>query len=145
MQLQLFFEQENTEIESELGNLVDMTARAVEQAICASLEQECYNVIVASEDLIRQLNRDYRQQDSVTDVLSFPLGPGDEVTGEIYICWARIISQSEEYCHSWQREFCFLLVHGILHLLGYEHGDLPNPEMRAMEEKILAIQKLGRA
>lgn len=144
MQLQLFFEQEKSEIESELGNLVDMTAQAVEQAFCTSLEQECYNVIVASEDLIRQLNRDYRKQDSITDVLSFPLGQGDEVTGEIYICWSRVKSQSIEYGHSWQREFCFLMVHGILHLLGYEHGDSPNPEMRAMEEKVLALQKLGR-
>ncbi|MDD2281996.1 MAG: rRNA maturation RNase YbeY [Eubacteriales bacterium] len=143
MQLQLFYEQE-FEGAGDLAFLVNQTAQAVEEAFSTSFPQECYNVIVASEGLVRQLNRDFRHNDSVTDVLSFPLGAGDEITGEIYICWRRVESQAQEYGHSRQREFCFLLVHGILHLLGYDHCEEPNPEMRAMEEEILARLNLGR-
>ncbi|MDD4658739.1 MAG: rRNA maturation RNase YbeY [Eubacteriales bacterium] len=142
MQLQLFFEQEFDT--GDLDSLVEQTVQAVEGAFNTSFPQECYNVIVASEELVRQLNRDFRHNDSVTDVLSFPLGAESEITGEIYICWRRVESQAQEYGHSRQREFCFLLVHGILHLLGYEHGEEPNPEMRAMEEKILERLNLGR-
>lgn len=128
-----------------LAALTEKTAAAVRAVFQESFPRECYNVIVASAQLVRLLNRDFRQVDAVTDVLSFPLGQeGDRVTGEIYICWPRVESQAREYGHSREREFCFLLVHGILHLLGYDHGEEPNPKMRALEEKILESINLGR-
>lgn len=143
MQLQLAFEREFGGGD-DLALLVDQMAVAVEAALKTSFPAECYNVIVASGELMRQLNRDFRQVDSVTDVLSFPLGPENEINGEIYICWPKVLSQAQEYGHSRQREFAYLLAHGILHLLGYDHGAEPNPAMRAMEESILARMNLRR-
>ena len=118
-------------------------ARTINSVFGSTVSRVLY-VIVASGELVRQLNRDFRNTDAVTDVLSFPLGDEGEITGEIYICWPRVVSQAGEYGNSLEREFGFLLVHGILHLLGYEHGDEPNPEMRALEEKILERINLGR-
>lgn len=142
MQLQLYFEGEFDA--PDLDSLAQKVALEVNSIFGSSASKECYNVIVASEELVRRLNRDYRNKDAVTDVLSFPLGEEDEITGEIYICWPRVKSQAVEYGNSLHREFCFLLVHGILHLLGYDHGEEPNPEMRALEEKILERINLGR-
>ena len=127
-----------------LAALAQRTVAAVEEVFGESFPEQRINIIIAQESLIEELNRDYRGKDSVTDVLTFPLGLEEEVTGEIYICWQRVISQSREYGHSWQREFAYLLIHGILHLLGYQHGSEPNPEMRAAEEKVLSRLELGR-
>lgn len=146
MQLSLCFELMDFPADSEeaMGKLVCQACNCIEEAADNKLEEYRINVIVASSDLIQQLNRDYRNKDEVTDVLSFPLGLGEEVTGEIYVCWPRTLEQADEYGHSWQREFSFLLTHGILHLMGYEHGSEPNLEMRAMEEKILNLMGRGR-
>lgn len=143
MQLHLYFDWEFDNIPP-LDLLAQKIARTINSVFGSTVSRECYNVIVASGELVRQLNRDFRNTDAVTDVLSFPLGDEGEITGEIYICWPRVVSQAGEYGNSLEREFGFLLVHGILHLLGYEHGDEPNPEMRALEEKILERINLGR-
>jgi probable rRNA maturation factor len=146
MQLALWLELEEfpLPLKEEVARIIALIPHAVEKAVDRHLTSERYNVILSSDEFIRHLNRDFRGKDSVTDVLSFPLGSDEEVTGEIYICWSRVLSQAEEYDHSWQREFSFLLIHGVLHLLGFEHGEEPNPEMRTMEERILDILGLGR-
>ena len=109
----------------------------------------------ARGDEIRELNRDYRGVDSVTDVLSFPLidfdpskpfsevislnendcinpDTGEVMLGDIVICEEKVRSQADEYGHSLKREFAFLICHSTLHLLGYDHMD--DEERRAMEE-----------
>ena len=93
-----------------MNGLTDNIRSAVEVTF-GRLEQHVVHIIVVSDEYMRQLNRDYRHRDYVTDVLSFPMGEESEVTGEIYLCWSRILSQAEEYGHSWQREFSFLAVH----------------------------------
>jgi len=128
---------------SAMNGLTDNIRSAVEVTF-GRLEQHVVHIIVVSDEYMRQLNRDYRHRDYVTDVLSFPMGEESEVTGEIYLCWSRILSQAEEYGHSWQREFSFLAVHGILHLLGYDHHEEPCPRMRQMEELILRRAGMGR-
>ena len=92
---------------------------------------------------IRGLNKMYRGIDEPTDVLSFPMD--DEIWGDIIISTDKVISQAEEYGHSLERELGFLVVHGILHLLGYDH-QTPEEEavMRQKEEKILTELKLSR-
>ncbi len=112
-------------------------------------------VCISDEDFIADLNRRYRNIDSPTDCLSFPMvdfdspldftnvenSPGsylDPETGEIMlgdiiICAQRVFSQAEEYGHEPLREFDFLIVHSLLHLLGYDHI---NDEERAVMEKI---------
>ena len=101
------------------------------------------SVIICGPITIRRINRDYRQKDSVTDVISFALLDSDEdmeydeqiELGDIFINRNRVLTQAEEYEHSVRREFVFLFVHGLLHLLGYDH-------MNEEDEKIMfALQK----
>jgi probable rRNA maturation factor len=117
-------------------------------------------VFVDGEE-IRRLNREMRDTDKVTDVLSFPALDGikgkslkkkafpcdvDEngnlFIGSIAVCTERAKEQAEEYGHSYNRELHYLLVHGIMHCLGYDHmTDEEKSEMREKEELILG--KLG--
>ena len=111
------------------------------------------SVTFMDNDQIQKLNSQYRNKDSATDVLSFPLGDGDNwdinydnssiMLGDIVISVERAIEQAELYNHSLRREIGFLTVHSMLHLLGYDHeaGGLEEALMREREEKILA--KLG--
>jgi probable rRNA maturation factor len=117
-----------------------------------------YEVSVSFVDLdqIRQLNRDYRSKDMPTDVLSFPSGePGEYDTneesgatmlGDIAICVPKVYSQAEQFGHSIQREFAYLTVHSMLHLLGYDHeaGGIDQVRMREREEEVLARLGLQR-
>jgi len=92
---------------------------------------------------IQELNRKYRQIDSPTDVLSFSMD--DEIWGDIIISTERAKSQAEDYGHSIERELGYLVVHGILHLLGYDHKSPGEKiEMRRKEERVLSELKLSR-
>lgn len=85
---------------------------------------------------IKELNKTYREKDEVTDVLSFPID--EELLGEVIISLPRAVEQAEDYGHSLRREVAFLLVHGLLHILGYNHKtDSDKNEMREAEEKLL--------
>ena len=104
------------------------------------------SLTIVTEDEIRELNRDYRDNDSVTDVLSFPQFddideiPDDMPTliGDVVICDDKVKKQAEEYGHGYQRELMYLFTHSILHLIGYDHmTDEDKEKMRAEEEKIL--------
>lgn len=111
------------------------------------------SVSFISNDEIRNLNRDFRSVDSVTDVLSFPLGEngvydrnpetGSLLLGDIVISMQKAEQQAELYGHTLQREVAYLTVHSMLHLLGYDHvnGGLEQVRMREREETVLA--KLG--
>jgi probable rRNA maturation factor len=78
------------------------------------------------EAAIRRLNRDFLKKDKVTDVLSFPMGwlaaDGRYYLGDIVIAPARAARQAREKGHSLERELGILVIHGFLHLLGYDHG-----------------------
>ncbi len=117
--------------------------------------------VKVSAEEIQTLNRETRQIDKVTDVLSYPTLEGikgkkiqgknypydiDEngylLIGSVAICEEKARAQAEEFGHSYKRELHYLLVHGIMHCLGYDHEtDGEKAEMRAQEEKVLA--KLG--
>lgn len=82
------------------------------------------NLVFMNEAMIRQYNRDFRSLDQTTDVLSFEDGSsleGKIHLGDIMISVDHVKRQAEEYGHSEKRELCFLFVHGLLHLLGYDH------------------------
>ena len=104
-----------------------------------------FNIIFVSKEEIQKINREYRKIDKVTDVISFAFEEVDDVEydnirflGEIYICYDRCVEQANEYGHSVKREFCYLAVHGLLHLLGYDHMTEEDKKvMRAEEESIL--------
>ncbi len=110
-----------------------------------NINNAIFNVIIVSEEKIRELNRDYRSKDSVTDVISFALEDDDtfakldyRILGDIYICLNKAKSQAIEYKHSFLREISFLSIHGLLHLLGYDHMNKEDEEeMFGMQELIL--------
>ena len=87
-----------------------------------------FSVVLVDEKTIQDINRDYRGIDKVTDVISFAFEDNDKkeynnirILGEIYICIPRMKEQAIMYGHSEIRELAFLGVHGLLHLLGYDH------------------------
>ena len=120
-------------------------------AICLREEQLPEDVEVdllfVDNEAIREMNLEYRDKDSATDVLSFPMYEPDEeiddeeevLLGDIVISLERAQEQCEEYGHSLEREVMYLLVHGLLHLAGYDHIEEEDKKvMRAQEEKLLA-------
>lgn len=114
-------------------------------------------LLFVGEEEIMRLNRDTRGLNRVTDVLSYPtldgirgavLNAGDFpfdtedgrlMIGSVVICEARAAEQAAEYGHSTEREIKYLLIHGLLHLLGYDHmTEEDKREMRALEKRVLA-------
>lgn len=103
-----------------------------------NLDNVSFNLIIVDNEYIHELNRDYRNIDRETDVITFALEdedsiilPNDErVLGDIYISIDKAESQALEYGHSLLRELSFLAVHGFYHLLGYDH-------MRPEDEKVM--------
>ena len=140
------------------------SACALETALQGFVETDvtlAVEVIFVDKAEIQRLNRETRSMDKVTDVLSYPTLEGikgvaikgaeypydmDEegrlLIGSIAICCERAKEQAEEYGHSYERELHYLIVHGIMHCLGYDHEqDDEKAEMREKEEFIL--EKLG--
>jgi len=94
-------------------------------------------ITFVTNEHIREINKEFRQIDKPTDVLSFPLEEEDAL-GDIIISIPRLKEQALEYGHSFARELGFLTVHGFLHLLGYDHEtEAEEKEMFAKQEQIL--------
>lgn len=125
------------------------------------------NVLFTDNEAIREINRENREMDAPTDVLSFPMGEypvpamfddledeqpevfhpdtGELMLGDIVISVERVLSQAEEYGHSAERELAFLLAHSVLHLCGFDH--MEEEERLVMEEKqrqIMDVLKIYR-
>ena len=139
----------------------------IEQAMESFIESDvplAVEFTFVDEGEIQRLNRTLRQTDKVTDVLSFPTLDGikgkkllqkdypfdiDEtgnlMIGSIAVCIKRAKQQAEEYGHSFERELHYLLIHGILHCLGFDHiQENDKTEMRAQEENILNVLGITR-
>ncbi len=119
-----------------LHNFVNFCVKKLE------LINVCFSVIIVNNDYIHSLNKNYRNIDRPTDVITFALEdnkvidlPENRVLGDIYISYDKAIEQSKEYGHSLKRELCFLTIHGILHLLGYDHMSEED------EKKMFKLQK----
>lgn len=118
--------QEDFQIDDELTSDIEKSIRI---CLLQELNDDNYEISLSfvSEAEIRKLNRDYRDKDSVTDVLSFPLDDDfaiqTNLLGDIIICCKRAIEQAKEYNHSIKREIVYLVVHSMFHLLGYDHID----------------------
>ncbi len=120
------------------------------------------NILFVDEAEIRRLNAQYRAQDCVTDVLSFPANDLDRpiceyekaptletdpeteetVLGDIAVCTERAEEQAEQYGHSMLRELCYLTVHGTLHLMGYDHK-LKEDERKMTKKAETVLYQLG--
>jgi probable rRNA maturation factor len=134
----------------------------IERAVRTTLTQQAYaqtvdvSIYVTTAEEVQQLNRDYRAKDVPTDVLSFADDGADSpfvlppdmprYLGDVAISWPHVVAQAAEYGHSDARELAFLTVHGVLHLLGYDHerdADA-DAEMRALQDTIMQLLDLPR-
>ena len=107
------------------------------------------SISFVDNEQIREMNRQCRDKDSVTDVLSFPMGEnghydvnhetGAKILGDIVISVPRAMEQARTYGHSLEREIGYLTAHSMLHLLGYDHedGGLARVRMREKEERVM--------
>ncbi len=116
------------------------------------------NIILTTPEEIRKYNKQYRNIDKETDVLSFPIFEKEEiekiqkngnevpeVLGDLIISMKQVARQAEEYGHSFERELAYMVVHGFYHLMGYDHiEEEDKKEMRLKEENILTILKINR-
>lgn len=132
--------------------------RLIKKAIVTALDYEQFDrpcevsVTVVDNEAIREINREHREIDRPTDVLSFPMFDEDFddgelcILGDIVLSLEKAVEQAEAYGHSLRREVAFLTVHSLLHLLGFDHeeGKAEESEMFETQEEILAIMKLTR-
>ena len=109
---------------------IDDIKKALDFAIKKEkIEDSVFTVIIVDNSYIHKLNRDYRNIDKVTDVITFALEDEKDmilpdkvrILGDIYISLDKAKEQAEEYGHSLKRELTFLTIHGFYHLLGYDH------------------------
>ena len=112
-------------------------------------ENSILNVIFINDEIMHEMNKNYRGIDRTTDVLSFALNDNKRieteinVLGDIYISIDKMKSQALDYEHSEKRELSFLCVHGILHLLGYDHINKSDEEvMFKLQKEILEDNKV---
>ena len=114
-------------------------------------------ITLTNNENIRKINAEHRKIDKATDVLSFPMFNRDEIDslhtqddtedilGDIIISVEKVREQAEEYGHSFERELSYLVTHGMLHLLGYDHMiEEEKVVMRKREEEILGILDIKR-
>ena len=113
------------------------------------------NVVLTDPENIRKINKEQRNIDQETDVLSFPMFEKNEIVnipdnmldvlGDIVISIERVKEQANEYGHSFERELSYMVVHGFYHLMGYDHMEEDDKvKMRAKEENILNKLKITR-
>lgn len=153
------------QIDRQVKQSIDITL--LRQAIFTALNNESVStpveisLLITNDATLHQLNRDYRNIDTPTDVLSFanedehPAHPTPPVIGvpdltrylgDIAISYDRVIAQASEYDHSRERELAYLTVHGVLHLLGYDHerSEDEAASMRIREERVMTQLDLQR-
>lgn len=126
----------------ELDTLNDYVKYVVKEL---ELDKCEFNIIIVDNKRIHEINREYRNVDRETDVISFALEDNMDIKyddfrllGDIYISIDKCYSQAEDYGHSNVREICFLATHGILHLLGYDHmEEFEEKEMFDLQNKLL--------
>lgn len=154
----------NENLEKDIESIIEYTLK--EEKVNIKYE---ISIIFVDNDEIREINKEMRNIDKATDVLSFPMldytkgnvfkdeytttdkfspsdfNEGSLVLGDMAISLEKALEQSEEYGHSFQREVCYLVVHSILHLLGYDHmEDEEKNIMRKREEEILGNFSINR-
>lgn len=122
---------------SYLNDVIDRTLKH------EKVDNANFSIVFVDNEKIQYLNKNYRNIDRITDVISFAFEDNAKIVynnvrflGEIYICIPRMIEQAKNYGHSEVRELSFLTVHGLLHLLGYDH------QTKEDEEKMFGLQEV---
>lgn len=141
---------ETLEVDEKLSDTVKEAVEKVGQLY--ALDNAEVSITLTNNEHIHEINREYRKVDRPTDVISFALNEGDEpniegeipvnMLGDIIISVEKAIEQAGDYGHSVRREIAFLTVHGMLHLLGYDHiEEADRVEMRKEEDFVM--EQLG--
>lgn len=133
-------------------NIVNEIKRAIELIVdLYDVTENEVSITLTTDEIIHNLNKNYRGIDRPTDVLSFAFRESDEpeivnsesdILGDIIISVERATSQAHDYGHSLKREIVFLTVHGMLHLLGYDHID-DDDRIEMENEQSFIMDKLG--
>ncbi|MBQ3552758.1 MAG: rRNA maturation RNase YbeY [Clostridia bacterium] len=131
----------NFAVQADMDIIRGCIKRAVEFTLCFLGKSGDVSVLVVDDDTIHRMNLIYRDVDRPTDVLSFPdsegdqlIAPGSPYLGDIALSYDRAKAQADEYGHTFEREITFLVIHGLLHLMGYDHM------VKADEEKMFKTQ-----
>lgn len=139
---------EGWEVSEEENKLIDTVCETTFNHLGDRTNFEVSISFVTNEE-IRELNKTYRNKDSETDVLSFPMEEEFEldfentILGDVVISVDRIREQAEEFNHSFHRELSYLLVHSLLHLFGFDHMEEDEKmEMRKEEKEIMDKLKI---
>ena len=143
-----FFNETSVKLDEELKIVKQVLEHGLNKL---GIDEAIFNIIIVDNDYIHKLNKEYRNIDRETDVITFALeddktfNPGIRILGDVYISIDKAKSQSEEYEHSLLRELSFLAVHGMLHLLGYDHMKKEEEEvMFKLQEEILDEMDIKR-
>lgn len=135
---EIFNETEEKIDTKEIKNLLDYALKYKD------LENVEFNIIFVDGETIRNINKEYRNIDRETDVISFALEDNEDIKfefgrllGDIYISIPRMKQQAKEYGHSEKRELSFLIIHGLLHLLGYDHMTKEEEEIMFKEQELI--------
>ena len=137
------FNQTNEKLDKELDELKDMLSDFCKRE---DLGNVIFNIIIIDNPTIHKINKEYRDKDAPTDIISFALEDdktviepdGVRILGDIYISIDKVHEQALEYGHSFKRELSFIAVHGLLHLLGYDHMEKSDEEvMFKKQEEVL--------
>lgn len=127
------FNETEEKLDKEIKELTDLLNFALKREKLDNVE---FNIIFIDNERIHEINKNYRGVDRPTDVISFALEDNKTIEldhrllGDIYISIEKAHEQAEEYGHSFKRELSFLAIHGLLHLLGYDH-------MKEEDEKVM--------
>lgn len=140
MDITFINQSENIEFNQFEDEILTLLNRSLE--ILGIEKKMIMSVVVVDDETIRNYNKEFRDIDASTDVLSFVDGSefDDEISlGDIIVSSETCIRQADEYNHSLRREFLFLVTHGILHLLGYDHHtEEEEKEMIRLQKEILS-------
>lgn len=154
-------DKEKIEFDFSYEEILELVANRVLDVLECPYEAEV-NLLITDDDSIREINKEQRDIDNSTDVLSFPMTefetPGDFenadcfnpetgelILGDIVISIDHVVDQAEKYGHSRRREFAFLIAHSMLHLSGYDHMvEDEEKVMFALQEEILSSLGINR-
>ena len=154
MNIEIFYSNEQDKLDppADIEQLIEKCTRAAlaEEEIN---EDAQVSVTLVDNEAIREINREHRDIDRATDVLSFPLGDEDsfdtdpetgaKLLGDIVISLERAAEQAKEFGHSFYREVAFLITHSLFHLLGYDHVDSEEDEKLMFGKQDKVLEALG--
>jgi len=156
MDTMIINQQNKVKYSPEMQKTINNVVKAIAKLRNLPLNSEL-SILLVDNNYIKDLNLIYRNQDTPTDVLSFAMNELAEdepdydfsnelnVLGDIVISMEKVQAQSEEYGHSMEREIGFLVAHGMLHLLGFDHDtEAEEKAMHDLEKKILQSINLER-